>query len=387
MQTSQNSIPSDRQISHLEHWKLQLKIWTSSPAFGYICSILLIGFLLLLEKLDDYIPQAPLFTSAPFALVAIFTALVWGIGPALVAFVLGVIALVFFVTPSPLTISLLSDTMVLLPFLLLQLIAIVVIIGLERSRRHLLEAHQQLQRTNQQLSQAVQLKDFIIMRAAHELRTPLTTILGRTQLFSSRLQKSGASATNLTELSNYLKIVELRSHHLQALIESLLHLSDVHVKTINASEQLCDLGQITCGIVENQRILAGRAITCDLPVESAMIAIDEHRLAQVIENLLSNALKYSPENSQISVQISLQQSAATLRIYNECPSLPTEQLARLFDPFYRTTEIEYSSIPGWGLGLAITKEIVERCGGSIQADASDSKGIAFLLTFPRVSDH
>ncbi len=380
--TTHNQISPEDQTSRLERWKSRLRAWSRSSEFGYSCSVFLVGLLLLLEKIDDYFPQAPLFTSAPFALISIFTALLWGLGPALLSFTLGVMALALFISPSPLSVNMFSNAIVLGPFLVLQIIAIVIIVGLERSRRGLLQAQRDLQRANQQLSQAIQLKDFILMRAAHELRTPLTTILGRTQLFSSRLEKFGATPANLADLPNYLKIIEVRSHHLQSLIESLLHLSNIRAEGAVLPSHLCDLGQLSHEVVENQRVLSGRSIELVRPAGMIMVPGNERRLSQVLENLLSNAIKYSPEDSPISVQISSNQSEIALRVHNEGASLSAEQLARLFDPFYRTSEVEYSSIPGWGLGLAISEEIVQQSGGQIRAEASEASGITFLVTFP-----
>lgn len=380
--TTRNQSAPEGLSSRLRQWRSQLRTWACSAKFGYACSIILVGGLLVLEKLDDFFPNAPLFTGAPFALVSIFTALLWGIGPALLSFILGVVALVLFVSPSPLPLNVLSNVIVFTPFLLLQLIAIIVIVGLERSRRGLLEAHRQLQLLNQQLSQAMQLKDFIIMRAAHELRTPLTTILGRTQLFSARLRKVGATSTTLKDLPAYLNVVEARSHHLQSLIESLLLLSNVRTEPVGSYAQPCDLRQLSLEMIERQRKLSGRSIEFDCPTDEIMVPVDRQRLSQVFENLLGNAIKYSPADSPVLVQVSSDPSEVTLRVHNEGASLSPEQIAHLFDPFYRTSEVEYSSIPGWGLGLAISKEIVERWGGQIRVESSETSGITFVITFP-----
>ena len=353
-----------------------------SREFGYVAGILFVGALLLLEKLDHYLPQAPLFAGAPFALISILTALLWGTGPALLCFGLGLGVMAALVAPGIITNDYLRDIAILSPFVLLQLVAMATVLRLERTHRGLLAAQSELEAANQQLREATQFKDYLIMRASHELRTPLTTILGRTQLLAARLEKSGDTPANWEAVHTYLDVVGARAQHLRSLLESLFELSRVHTAAPARPLPSCDLGSLCRAVVENQRELSGRHIELDLPEHALMVPGDDTRLTQVLEHLVNNAIKYSPPASTIRVQGFREGNFALLCVHNASPALSPEQLVHLFDPFYRTREMEYSPIPGWGLGLTVSKEIVEQHRGHIWAESSPEHGVTLLVQLP-----
>lgn len=349
--------------------------WLFSHISGYIAAFLLVSLLFFLEKIDERIPQVSLFIGAPFALLAILIALVWGTGPALIALGLGLIVVLNFVPSEVLSADLVRDIIILAPFLLLQVVAIVTVIRLEHS-------HKELQQSRQQLEQANAQKDYVLTRAAHEFRTPLTTILGRTQLLLSRIERSGETHENWAATWKYLKVVEVRALRLRALIDSLFDLSHSRMEDIASQFSLCDLGDLCREIIENQQTLSGRQIELEFPTYPILLQADEKRLAQVLTNLLNNALQYSPAHTAVHVRVHAESDSVTLRVQNEGVALATEQLDRLFEPFYRVPSVEYSSIPGWGLGLTISKEIVERHGGKIWVEASSVGSITFFVNLP-----
>jgi len=102
----------------------------------------------------------------------------------------------------------------------------------------------------------------------------------------------------------------------------------------------------------------------------------------VIINLVTNAVKYSPENTIIRVCASLESPHVILTVHNDGPAIPQEQQIHIFEPFYRTPEAELSSIQGWGLGLSISKEIVEQHGGQIWVESFEEKGTTFFVRLP-----
>ena len=356
--------------------------WFRSPLFGYGACFLLAGVLVLLEKFDQHLPHIPIFVSTPFGLVSIMVAVIWGIGPALLSIVLGIIVITQFLSPGILSPNIAMDSIIVVPFIVMQLIAVGTVIWLERSRQQLLAAQRLTVQVNSQLEQANALKEFVLTRAAHELRTPLTTILGRTQLLSSRLEKFGATPENWAAVQKYVEVMEVRARHLQALIEDLVNLSSVYAEENPFHLTPCDLGNLCRDVIEDQQTLSGRAIELELPSDPLRLQADDKRLSQVLVNLVSNAVKYSPENTSISVRAYGEDTHVTLQIHNECPALSQEQLARLFEPFYRTPDMEYSSISGWGLGLTISQKIVERHGGHIWAESSQGNGITLFVKLP-----
>lgn len=388
---------AQREKNRLQRFRRRFH-WLLSPWLGYPACVLLVAIILLIEKIDEYFPHPPIFIGTPFALATVLSALIWGWGPALVTIVLGFISLAYFIPNDIFTPDILKDLHVNAPFIIAQLIAAAVVIRLERYHRKLEDtyqalntAHQELKVTQQQLLQnnrqlerANDLKDYIITRASHELRTPLTTILGRTQLLAARLKKSGETPENWTALQRYMEVVEARALHLRTLIDSLFDLSRIRSREIPLHKHSFDLGELCRNIIAEQRHLSGRVIAFELPPHALVVQANQELLSQVLVNLISNAIKYSPEGSPIQVTLSSDESEVTLRVHNECPALSPEQLDHLFEPFYRTPEVEYSSIPGWGLGLTICKEIVEQYKGHIWAEATEREGITFFIKLPRL---
>lgn len=340
------------------------------------------------ERLDPYIPQVPLFAGAPFGLIAILVALIWGIGPALAALAFGLVVLTTIVEPGLFTEDVLRDTLIITPFLLLEGVAIAAVLRLERERRAVFQTHRALEReheqvlqSHQQLERANALKDYVLTRAAHELRTPLTTILGRTQLLASRLEKSGETPENWAAVEKYVGVVEVRALHLRALIDSLFELSRVHNEELPVPLPLCDLKSLCKNVVEELQTQTGRTIRLDFPPDAITAPADEKRFSQALTNVLDNALKFSDANAPIDVRVSSDSTSVTLHIHNECPPLDQAQLEQFFLPFYRVPTVEYSAIPGWGLGLTISKEIVERHKGQIWAESSDN-GLSIFIKLP-----
>jgi signal transduction histidine kinase len=113
-----------------------------------------------------------------------------------------------------------------------------------------------------------------------------------------------------------------------------------------------------------------------------MLQADCQRLTQVIVNLITNAAKYSSENTVIHVYMTQDPSYVIFTVHNDGPAIPQEHQTRIFEPFYRTPEVEHSSVRGWGLGLSISKEIVERHEGKIWVESSEGKGTTFFVQLP-----
>jgi signal transduction histidine kinase len=364
-------------------------LWLHSPWCGYPCSLLLVGALLLLEKIDQYFPEAQLFVGAPFALVSVLVGLIWGVGPALFSIVVGLIAIVEFISPGIFTLNIERDILVDGPFVALQLVAVMTAFRFESSRRRLLAAKrevqvyaQELEATNQALVQANRLKDHFITHASHELRTPLTTIQGQAQLALRRLNKPQETAIEPHSLQKHFESIVKKASYMKVLIEDLKDLSGLRSETMPLHLTACDFKNICYEAIEDQREFVGRAFELQFPYDPVVIQADYGRLFQVVTNLVNNAVKYSPENSTIHISMYQEDAQVILQVHNDSPVISPEQQERLFEPFYRTSYAEYSSTSGWGLGLAICKEIVERHSGRIWVRSSQEKGTAFFVALP-----
>lgn len=363
--------------------------WIRSRWFGYPVCLFLVGALMLIKVLDQYIPRGPLLIGSPFVLLSILITFVWGRGPALFSAGLGLIGILMIASPHVLTINILEDIVLVGPFLLLQLIVITMVVNLVRSHERLLAAHQALEASNQrllqshsQLKQANEQKDYVITRASHELRSPLTTILGRAQLLASRLEKTGETPENWAALRKYIEVIEARALYLRTLVERLFDLNVVQSGEAPLQLGPCDLERLCREMIEDQQVLSGRSIELEPLTYPLVLQADYQRLSQVIINLLTNAIQYSPENSRIRVRMYSEDNQIVVQVQNACPALPPEQVARFFEPFYRAPSVQYSPIQGWGLGLAISKEIVERHGGQIWAESSTDNRITIVMRLP-----
>jgi len=361
--------------------------WWHTPIFGYLMSVLLVTLsvalvrLLLLHELH--------IVWIPFCLVSVFVGFIWGTSPALLATLLGFLAFTLFAVPQEdfLTLNIWNDIRLLGPFVLAQ--GTIALLAAQNAVKHrrVLTARQEVQAyaqelaiANQELERANHLKDYFITRAAHELRTPLTTILGETQLALRRLHKTNSTAP---EFQQSFEKVEMHAKSLHALIEDLIALSSLRSNETCLHYRSCDFGKLCCEVVADQRAQTERQIVLHMPVYPLLLQADCDRLSQVVINLVHNAILYSAEHSTISVNLHAANAHLVLQVHNEGNELSQEQQIRLFEPFYRTPFAETFNRSGWGLGLTLSKEIVERHAGRIRVESAQGRGTTFFVELPR----
>jgi signal transduction histidine kinase len=301
----------------------------------------------------------------------------WGIGPAIVAIVLGILSLNFFFRPP--TESLIfewRETLPLFPLLLAQLM--VALITAQRESAH----QQELQRYASELEQANQTKDQFFSMASHELKTPITVIRAQVQFDLRRLAKQKELPPEVTPLRETLEQVDRQTRHLQGLVNDFLDLSILREERLPLRLARCDLTAKCREVIEKQQAISGRSMVLQAPSTPIILNADGERIGQVVINLVTNALKYSPEESTILISISQLNSEATIQVHNDGQPIPTQQQKRIFEPYYRTPNARSSGEKGWGLGLAICKEIVERHQGHIWVESSNERGTTFFVRLP-----
>ena len=375
---AQNAQKRRRYIAQLPWWR--------HPIVGYLLSIPLSALALMVPWLigPNY------FLGAPFFLVTVLVALLWGTGPAIFSVLLGVIALDYFFIPPP-GISLKNWDALLpfTPYFVAELFVALITAQREAARQRALFAEQEIQehadeleQINRQLGQANQLKDMFLSRASHELKTPLTTIRGQAQIGLRRLEKQPELPGELGVVHAALQRVEEQSYRLQTLIDDLMDLSVLSTGKVKLRLKRCDLNNLCRQIVEDQRLLSGRTIELELPENPVILRIDSDRLSQVITNLLTNAIKYSTENSAVQVQVVQQPAGALIKVHNVGSVIPPQQQKDIFEPFYRASNAQSSAKQGWGLGLAICRDIVEQHNGSIWVESSKEAGTTFFVELP-----
>lgn len=364
--------------------------WWRLPPLGYILTFPLVGLALLIpfgfKHLDIYQP----FLDTPLVLVTLIIALVWGTEPAVLSILLGTMAFdIYFLTGTPQLFQGWNESIPLVPFVLAQIIMVVLAAQRERGRRSIEAAQEelksyagQLEWVNRQLEDANRQKDQFFSMASHELKTPITTIRGQAQLGMMRLKKQAEMTPEIESVRASLERIEQQTYRLNSLVDDLMDLSILSSGKIKLRATRCDLGEVCREVIDEQHTLSGRAIELELPLAPVLVQADCERIGQVLTNLVSNAVKYSTENSMIQVGVSQTEEKAIVQVHNEGTPIPQELQANLFEPFYRTPAAQSSSKKGWGLGLAISKQIVERHGGRIRVESSQEKGTTFTIELP-----
>ena len=361
------------------------------PIIGYLACIPLVVLTMYVTVLMQHMLTRLYIPSSLPILAILFAALFWGVGPALFALVLSTLALDYYVTPPVGTISIVTveGSLQLLPFVVSGLTIAVIVAQRERARLNSLAAEQELQsyaqeleEINRKLEDTNQMKDRFLSIASHELKTPITTIRGQTQLVQRRLAKQRDLPSEMTGICTMLERVNEQTGRLTSLVDELLDVSSIRAGKVELRRRMCDLKELCRQVVDDQHFLTGRSIVLDLPPRPIKMLVDGDRLSQVLVNLISNAIKYSPEKSEVVVSINQDERAVVIKVQDHGQGIAKNQIPHVFDTFYRTPEAESSSKRGLGLGLAISKDIVERHNGRIWCESEQNKGSTFIVELP-----
>ena len=361
------------------------------PLFGYIASAPLVALSILAVLVEQHFLPNFYFAGAPMFLSVLLVALFWGVGPALFSILLGTVGLDYFYIPPIRQFSIFSwdGLLQLLPFIIGGVVIAIITAQREsaRYRAHFAELIAQehadeLALANQELEQANQLKDQFLSMASHELKTPITTIRGQAQIVLRRLSKQQELSSEQATTRTALEKIDEQTHRLTTLVEDLLDLSSIRAGKISLRLKQCDLGEVCRDAIEDQRLLTDRTIELEVPPKPVMLRADCERLSQVVSNLVNNAVKYSSEKSTVKVCVSHQDTVAVIQVQDAGQGIPQDQQKLIFETFYRAPDAHTSSKAGWGLGLAICKDIVERHGGRIWCDSRAGQGSTFFVELP-----
>jgi heavy metal sensor kinase len=212
--------------------------------------------------------------------------------------------------------------------------------------------------------------------ASHELRTPVSTILLQTQTALSRERPS-------SEYQETLEACQRAAQRMRQLIESLLALARLDAGQELLRRDECDLSAIVGRSIELIRPLAThRGITIQTTLSKALCRGDATRLAQVSDNLLTNAVNYNQEGGEIRISTANAQGMVTLIVTNTGAGIAAEDLPHIFERFYRADKARTSNGGHSGLGLAITKAIVQAHGGAITARSEPGSRTTFTVSLP-----
>ena len=240
------------------------------------------------------------------------------------------------------------------------------------------QAAETLARTNEELRELDQMKDLFVSGVSHELRTPLTSMLGYLEIL-----RGGEAGELSDDQQRFLEIVDRNCHRLYNLIDDILFLSRLDSGRFHLERASVDLGRLVAERVQSIGPAAEKKqIEVHLDVADASLALwaDASRLAQVIDNLLSNGVKFTPEGGEVFVAVGTLGETVRLEVRDTGVGIPEDEAGRLFERFFRASTAQ--NIQGTGLGLAITKEIVEAHDGTISVRSTVGVGTTVTVDLP-----
>jgi signal transduction histidine kinase len=225
------------------------------------------------------------------------------------------------------------------------------------------------------------LKDEFVSLISHELRTPLSSILGYLEL----MRDDEAEVLSATQLQ-YLDVAERNAHRLLRLVGDLLFTAQVESGEFHLNEERIDLQPLVIACVESAGPAAANAgvSMVSSTVDGAIVQGDPVRLGQAVDNLISNAIKFTPRGGSVSVKLAADGPTASITIGDTGMGIPADELDRLFSRFFRATTATRNAIQGVGLGLTITKSIVTAHRGRMTVESEEGVGTSFSILLPRV---
>jgi PAS domain S-box-containing protein len=222
------------------------------------------------------------------------------------------------------------------------------------------------------------LKDEFLSIASHELRTPVTSIKGYTQLAKTLIREN-----DLATSEEYLDIALDQIDRMSRLILELLDVSRIETGRLQIRREAIPWSNFVRDVVHRHHTaFSDRHFRVDVEGDERVVNGDRDRLEQVLGNLLENAVKYSPEGSDISVDVDDRGDHVVTAVSDRGMGIPADELGQVFERFHRGRHVSSTNYGGLGLGLYITKQIVERHGGQIWVESREGQGTTFYFSLP-----
>jgi signal transduction histidine kinase len=237
-----------------------------------------------------------------------------------------------------------------------------------------------LERTRARLIEADRLKDEFVALISHDLRTPLTSIMGYVELALD----DGVEPQLDPERRRFLEVVSRSSYRLMRLVDDLLFVARIQAGRLDLAPSVVDLCAVARQTVEEaQRQAAAKEIELVFNGKGAVeIEADKGRMFQLLDNLVSNAIKFTPEGGRIEIDVG-GDAVARLEVRDTGVGFTADEASRLFERFFRASSAVDAQVPGTGLGLFIAQAITEAHGGRISARPREGGGAVFRIELPR----
>lgn len=252
---------------------------------------------------------------------------------------------------------------------------------LSRLNNELADMHREVAKKNTELKRLNDEKNRFLGMAAHDIRKPLSVI----SMYSGFLREelSGSITTQQQECIDVIR--EVGSNAL-AIVNAFLDISKIEAGRFDLNLAPADMVSIAAAVVRFNRMGAGkkhidlRLTAADRPCAAV---VDEQKIRQALDNLVCNAVTYSPENTTVTISVAGGHDTVTLAVSDQGPGIPPAEQDRIFAPYERTSIKSTGTDRGAGLGLAIAKKIVTAHLGTIAVDSTVGTGSTFIVTLPR----
>lgn len=221
-------------------------------------------------------------------------------------------------------------------------------------------------------------RDEFISTTSHELKTPITSQKAFGELLETLIDKNG-----YTELKPYIQKINQQTNKLTKLVEDLLELSRVQSGRLRMENKKFKFDPLVDELIDTTQMISNHKITKKGKTEK-IVRGDRERIGQVLSNLLSNAIKYSPKSDKVVLTTKIKGDFIQVSIQDFGIGIPKEYLDRVFEKFFRVTGEDEKTFPGMGIGLHISKEIINLHGGEIWVESEKGKGSTFNFSLPFV---
>ena len=243
-----------------------------------------------------------------------------------------------------------------------------------------LSAYEQQRESVRRLQELDRAKDAFVSTVSHELRTPLTSIVGYLELLNE-----GGLGPVPDDVSQGLSIIGRNVGRLRELVEDLLTLSTYDAEQVRLELEPLDLAEVLSdSVADLKEAAADRGLELVVTTEDDLppVLADPTHLERVLQNLISNAVKFSHEGGQVTVLLGREDSQVVLRISDTGIGIPDDEQDQVFSRFYRSSRAVEEEIQGTGLGLALVRTVVEWHGGSVDVDSVEGEGTTVTVRLP-----
>ncbi len=236
-------------------------------------------------------------------------------------------------------------------------------------------AEEELRRALDRERELSDLKTRFVSMASHEFRTPLTTIVSSTEILENYIERMQAE-----QKKRHFEKIQIAAQHMTQLLDDVLLYGKADAEQLQLDLTTFDLKPLAQEILEQARLGAPPNLVFDVTLECGVVTLDKMMTRHILNNLLTNAIKYSPEGGSVAFSVQCAGDNLVIRVEDQGIGIPARDREHLFEPFHRAHNVD--TIQGTGLGLAITKRAVDLHHGLIEVESAEGVGSTFTITIP-----